>query len=139
MNHPAASEATREARLLRAFVEAADTLVDDYDVTEMLHLLAVHCVHLLDAAAAGFMVSDQRGSLQVLASSTERTRLLELFQIQADEGPCLDGFRTGETVLVPDLAEVTSRWPTSPRRRFGKASARCTRCPCGCARRPSAR
>jgi len=112
MNHPAASGATRETRLLQAFVEAADTLIDDYDISEILHQLAVHCVHLLDAAAAGFMVSDQRGSLQVLASSTERTRLLELFQIQADEGPCLDGFRTGEMVLVPDLAAATNRWPT---------------------------
>lgn len=111
MNQPAAVGASRERGLLRAFVEAADTLVDDYDITDMLHQLAVHCVELLDAAAAGFMLSDQRGSLQVIASSTERTRLLELFQIQADEGPCLDGFRTGELVLVPDLADAADRWP----------------------------
>lgn len=111
MNQPATSGVTRERRLLHAFVDAADTLVDDYDVTEMLHQLAVHCVELLDAAAAGFMLSDQRGSLQVVASSTERTRLLELFEIQADEGPCLDCFRTGDPVLVPDLAAETDRWP----------------------------
>ncbi len=111
MNHPAPSGVPRERRLLHAFVDAADTLVDDYDVTEMLHQLVVHCVELLDAAAAGLMLSDQRGSLQVVASSTERTRLLELFEIQTDEGPCLDSFRTGEPVLVPDLAGVSDRWP----------------------------
>lgn len=111
MNDPALSGVPRELRLLQAFVDAADTLVDDYDVTEMLHQLAVHCVELLDAGAAGFMLSDQRGSLQVLASSNERTQLLELFQIQADEGPCLDSFRTGQPVLVSDLSESERRWP----------------------------
>ncbi|WP_084036923.1 GAF and ANTAR domain-containing protein [Haloechinothrix halophila] len=111
MNDPALSGVPRELRLLQAFVDAADTLVDDYDVTEMLHQLAVRCVELLDAGAAGFMLSDQRGSLQVLASSDERTQLLELFQLQADEGPCLDSFRTGQPVLVSDLSESEQRWP----------------------------
>lgn len=111
MDHPGASGVTRERRLLHALVEAADTLVDDYDVTDMLHQLAVHCVELLDAGAAGFLLSDQRGGLHVQASSNERTKLLELFQIQADEGPCLDCFRTGTAVLVPSLSDAIQRWP----------------------------
>lgn len=101
----------REQLLTRAFVELADTLVADYDVADLLHRLAEHCVALLDAAAAGLMLSDQRGNLQVLASSTERTRLLELFQLQANEGPCLDSYRTGQPVLAPDLPATASRWP----------------------------
>jgi transcriptional regulator with GAF, ATPase, and Fis domain len=89
----------------------ADTLVDDYDIAEVLHQLADHCVRLLDAAAAGLMLSDQRGGLQVMASSSEQTRLLELFEIQANEGPCLDCFTGGEPVLVADLSTMTERWP----------------------------
>jgi transcriptional regulator with GAF, ATPase, and Fis domain len=105
------SSAHRESRLIAAFVEMADTLVDDYDVADVLHRLTEHCVRLLGAAAAGLLLADQRGSLQVLASSTERTRLLELFQLQTDEGPCLDCVRTGQPVLVSDLDAERGRWP----------------------------
>ena len=101
----------REARMVAAFVEMADTLVADYDVVDVLHRLVEHTVALLDAAAAGLLLADQRGSLQVVASSTEAVRLLELFQLQANEGPCLDAFRTAEPVLADDLAAVSRRWP----------------------------
>ncbi|PPK65166.1 GAF and ANTAR domain-containing protein [Actinokineospora auranticolor] len=101
----------REALLLGAFVRMADTLVDDYDVVEMLHELVGYCVSLLDSAAAGLVLSDQRGGLQVLASSTDETRLLELFQVQIREGPCLDCIGAGEPVRVPDLAAERARWP----------------------------
>ena len=100
-----------EQKLARAFVELADTLVSDYDVAELMHALVDHCVDLLDADAAGLLLSDQRDGLEVMASSEERTRLLELFQLQADEGPCLDCYRSGEPVTVPDLFEQTVRWP----------------------------
>jgi transcriptional regulator with GAF, ATPase, and Fis domain len=101
----------RENALTRAFVDLADTLVSDFDVADLLHSLVEHCVTLLDADAAGLLLSDQRGGLQVLASSSEQARLLELFQLQADEGPCLECFRSGEAVSVPDLIETTDRWP----------------------------
>jgi transcriptional regulator with GAF, ATPase, and Fis domain len=101
----------RERRVIQAFVGLADTLVDDYDVTDLLHELVDHCVELLSSDAAGLLLADQRGSLQVVASSTERTRLLELFQLQKDEGPCLECYRRGEPILVPDLTAEVSRWP----------------------------
>jgi transcriptional regulator with GAF, ATPase, and Fis domain len=101
----------REQQLLSAFVGMADTLIDDYDVVDVLHRLADHCVTLLGAAAAGLLLDDQRGGLQVVATSDERARLLELFQLQADEGPCLDAYRTGEIVQVDDLAAAAERWP----------------------------
>ncbi|MGH3795387.1 MAG: GAF and ANTAR domain-containing protein [Pseudonocardiaceae bacterium] len=89
----------------------ADTLVDDYDVIELLHGLAADCAALLAVDAAGLMLSDQRGKLHVVASSTERARLLELFQLQADQGPCLDCFQTGQPVSAADLADYADIWP----------------------------
>ncbi|WP_394619978.1 GAF domain-containing protein [Lentzea sp. JNUCC 0626] len=111
MSGGALSRTERESRLLRAFVELADTLVDDYDVVDLLHRLVDHCVQLLDATAAGLMLSDQHGGLRVVAYSSAQTRMLELFQLQASEGPCLDCVSTGEPVLVGDLSAQTRRWP----------------------------
>ncbi|RKS08455.1 ANTAR domain-containing protein [Nocardiopsis sp. Huas11] len=111
MNDSRPSGTRRESDLVGAFVQLADTLVDDYDVPEVLHQLAAHCVDLLNVSAAGLMLSDQRGSLQLVASSNERTRVLELFQIQTDEGPCVDAFQTGVVVTVADLSAATERWP----------------------------
>jgi GAF domain-containing protein len=101
----------REQKLAAAFIELADTLVSDYDVTDLLHGLAERCVDLLGAAAAGILLTDQRGSLQLLASSTEAARLLELFQLQTNEGPCLDAFRSGTPVIVRNLPDAAGRWP----------------------------
>ncbi len=105
------AQAQREPRLLQAFVQMADTLIDDYDIVELLQQLVEYCCDLLQATAAGIMLSDQRGSLQLLASSSEQTRLLELFQIQANEGPCLDAYRTGQPVHISNMADATGRWP----------------------------
>lgn len=111
MNHLAYSGATRETRLLQTFVELADTLVGDYDVVDVLHQLVENCVELLDADAAGLMLSDQRGNLAVLASSSENTRFLELFQLEINQGPCLDCFHTGELIVVEDIVAAADRWP----------------------------
>ena len=106
-----------EIQLADVFVEMADTLVDDFDVIDFLHGLTERCVELLGVSAAGLLLTDQRGALKVVAASSERTRLLELFQLQADQGPCLDCFRTGQPVSVPDLPSA-GRWP-----RFTAAAA----------------
>ena len=89
---------TREADVVRSLVEMADTLVDDYDVVDLLTGLADRCVSLLGVSAAGVMLASPAGSLGLVASSSEAMRLLELFELQAQEGPCLDAFRTGERV-----------------------------------------
>jgi transcriptional regulator with GAF, ATPase, and Fis domain len=100
-----------DERLLETFVELADTLVDDFDVIDFLHLLVDRCVALLDVDAAGLLLTDQRGQLQVMATSSEQVRLLELFQLQNDEGPCLDAFATGARVSHADLGSAANRWP----------------------------
>jgi GAF domain-containing protein len=101
----------REKSLAAAFVGLADTLVDDYDVIDLMHRLTTHCVELLPADAAGLLLADRRGALHVVSSSTEHARVVELFQLETDEGPCLDCFRSSGSVTVPDLRDAATRWP----------------------------
>ncbi|MWA12131.1 GAF and ANTAR domain-containing protein [Streptomyces sp. BA2] len=86
---------TREEQLLAAMVDAVDTLVDDFDLIDFLHQLCDRCNELLDVSAVGVMLADPSGGLQLIAASDEHTRLLELFAIQADEGPCVECHRDG--------------------------------------------
>jgi GAF domain-containing protein len=101
----------REALLARTLVELADTLVADFDVVELLSLLTDRCVDVLDVGAAGLMLVAPEGDLRVMASSSEAMRLLELFELQSQEGPCLDCYRTGEPVLNQNLAASDDQWP----------------------------
>ena len=102
---------TREAVLARTLVELADTLVDDFDVVDLLTRLANSCVEILDVDAAGIMLATADGQLRVMASSSEAMRVLELFEVQAQEGPCLDCHRTGQPVVNQDLTIVDGLWP----------------------------
>jgi transcriptional regulator with GAF, ATPase, and Fis domain len=108
---------TRERQLVETFVEVADTLVDDFDVIDLLLTLAGRCVRLLDVDAAGIMLIDQRGHLQAAAASTGNARLVELFELQSDAGPCVDCCRTGTPVVNADLEANHERWP-----RFAEAA-----------------
>jgi transcriptional regulator with GAF, ATPase, and Fis domain len=101
----------REQRLAEIFVELADTLVDDFDVIDFLQVLAARTVELLEVAAAGIMLADQSGSLMTVAASDERARLLELFEIQTDEGPCRDCYRLGAPIVNVNLDGALERWP----------------------------
>ncbi|MCW2607959.1 MAG: two-component system response regulator [Frankiales bacterium] len=108
----------RSIALADTFVALADSLVDDYDVVDLMDQLVVASVSLFDIAAAGLLLIDQRGGLQVVASSSQEAQVLELFQLQSDEGPCLDCIRGGAVVTVADLHAERSRWP-----RFAAAAA----------------
>ena len=93
------------------FVDLADTMVADFDIIDFLHLLTDRSVQLLGASAAGVMLADPRGALRLVAASSEAARLLEVFQLQSDEGPCLETIRTGQPVAEPDLNHAQQRWP----------------------------
>jgi GAF domain-containing protein len=96
--------------LSETFVELTDTMVAGFDVIDFLHVLTDRSVQLLDVSAAGLLLADPRGELRVVAASSEAARLLELFQLQNDQGPCLDCFRAGRPVAA-DLAADAQRWP----------------------------
>jgi transcriptional regulator with GAF, ATPase, and Fis domain len=98
-------------RLATTFVDLADSLVDDYDVIDLLHLLTERCVELLQVDAAGILLGDQRGRLHLAASSNEHVRLLELFELQTDEGPCLVCYLEGQPTRADRLSAGSDRWP----------------------------
>jgi len=123
----------RERALADTFVLLADTLVDDYDVLELFDQLMSSSVALIGVTAAGLLLDDQRGNLQVVASSSEETRLLEIFQLQNNEGPCLECVRSGAQVMSADLAGEAERWPLfAPR---GRRRLHVRRCPADAASR----
>jgi GAF domain-containing protein len=101
----------REEWLARTFVELADTLVADFDVIELMSTLVDRCSELLESSEVGLALADPQGQLRVLASSTERMRVLELIEIQSDEGPCRDCFKAGTRVVNQRLDEAVDRWP----------------------------
>jgi GAF domain-containing protein len=102
---------SREALLAQSFVQLADNLVNDFDVVDTLTLLADRCVGVFDVDAAGLMLVSPDGELRVLASSSDAMRVLELFEVQANEGPCVDCYRSGEPSVNLKLERFDGRWP----------------------------
>jgi GAF domain-containing protein len=101
----------KQAVLIRSLVELADNLVADFDIVDLLTLLSDRCVEALDVTAAGVMIATPDGHLQVVASSSDAMRTLELFQLQSDQGPCVDAYRSGQPVINQDLNTNIGRWP----------------------------
>lgn len=106
------TQVSREAEVIAAFVRLSDTLVDDYDVIEFLQFLTERCIHLVPVDEAAVMLAAPSGNLQAVASSSERSRLLELFELQNRDGPCLEAFLSASTVWSADLSTEFDRWPS---------------------------
>jgi GAF domain-containing protein len=104
------TEITREGQLVDAFATLADTLVDDYDAVDLLQTLVDNCRDLLDVTAAGILLTDVDGNLEVVASTSEASHLVEVMQLSAQAGPCIDCITTGETVSVPDISRSPDKW-----------------------------
>lgn len=102
---------TREHRLIDTFVRLTDTLVDEYDVVDLLQNLVDSVVDIFDASAAGILLANQHQELEVVASTSERSSFVGLLQLDAGEGPCVECFATGRPVSVSDRAEMQRRWP----------------------------
>jgi GAF domain-containing protein len=102
----------REEWLAHTFIELADTLVADFDLIDFMSTLVDRLSELLESSEVGLALGSASGELRVLASSSERMRLLELIEIQTDEGPCRDCFRDGVRVVNQRLDESNDRWPT---------------------------
>jgi GAF domain-containing protein len=105
------SRASREKDLVDTFVELADTMVGGYDIVELLYRLVSRSADIFGAADAGILLPAADGTLEVVASTSERSQLIGLLQLGADQGPCLDAYRTGESVTVDDIEAIRRRWP----------------------------
>ncbi|MCR2763138.1 GAF and ANTAR domain-containing protein [Microbacterium sp. zg.B48] len=101
---------TRDGRLLQTFARLADTLVDDYDVVELLQVLVDTCRDVLEMTAAGILLAGPQGELDLVASTSETRSFAEMMQLGSDDGPCLECYRTGRHVAVPDLAASSPAW-----------------------------
>lgn len=105
------TNASREKELVETFVELADTMVTGYDVVDLLHRLVTRCARTLNVAGVGILIPDADGTLEVVASTSERSQLISLLQLSEEQGPCLDAYHSGEQVTVSDIAGIRERWP----------------------------
>lgn len=106
----AMTEQTREARLSAAFVTLADTLTSEYDIVDLLHTLMNECVELMDVQAGGMLLANAHGELELIASTSERADFVEVLQLNAGAGPCVECFTTGKAVSVGNVAEAGDDW-----------------------------
>lgn len=105
------TEAPRETRVLDAVVTLVDSLLDDFDIVDLLTQLTERCIQVLAVESAGLLLADPLGQLRLIAATSEESRALELFQLQSDEGPCVDCYSSGQPVSVADIAGEAKRWP----------------------------
>lgn len=112
-------EISREQRINEAFVKVAGTLMDQYDVVDLLSALVEECTDLLDIQAGGLLIANNLGELELIASTSEEAEFVEVMQLAAGAGPCVDCFHTGEQVSVDNIDASGDRWPE-----FRKAAMR---------------
>src|SRR5580698_3135560 len=100
---------SRETSIITAFVRVADTLTTDFDVVDLLHTLVEQCADILNIEAGGLMLADSDGHLQLMTSTSESADLVEVIQIAAAAGPCIESFTTGVAVSVPNIQQSDGR------------------------------
>ncbi|RFA17581.1 GAF and ANTAR domain-containing protein [Subtercola boreus] len=105
------TENVERTLLVEALVTLADTLVAGYDIIDLLQTLVEKCADVLDAADVGIILANQGGTLETVAATNERSHLLDLMQLDAGQGPCVQAYLSGAVVSVPDLDDAVDRWP----------------------------
>jgi GAF domain-containing protein len=104
------SDVRRETRLVRTFATLADSLTADFDVVDLLQTLVDTCIDVFDVQAAGILLADQGGHLELISSTSEATTLVEMMQLAAEQGPCIACFRSGAAVSLPQIADAPPEW-----------------------------
>lgn len=105
------ADITREEKINDAFVRVAGTLIDDYDVVDLLSTLMNTCTELLDVQAGGILLTDTTGGLELVASTSEEAETVEIMTVAAGAGPCIESYTTGAVVSVPNIDEDAQSWP----------------------------
>jgi GAF domain-containing protein len=100
-----------KGQLVDTFMTLTDALVDGYDVVDLLHTIVDTCCALVNASACGIVLVNDHRQLEVVASTNERSRLVELMQLRIGGGPSVECYATGRSVSVRDLAEDEAQWP----------------------------
>jgi GAF domain-containing protein len=122
------TDQSRESKIVSTFVTLADTLITGFDIVELLHTLVVECTELVGSEAGGLMLADSSGELQLVASTSEAAELVEIMQLGAGSGPCIECFTSGKPVVVDDIDSFASQWPLFQKAALqqGFRSANCT-------------
>jgi hypothetical protein len=98
------------AELAVTLIEITRSVTQGAETIEIFTELAEKCVGLLPVSAAGILLRDVSGTLQVIGASSPSAHLLDLFQVQNEEGPCLECTMTGIGVSDIELS-ATGPWP----------------------------
>jgi GAF domain-containing protein len=97
--------------LIAVVSEFTNTILNPYDLQELLHRLSGHAAALTGAQGAGIMLAGRgEGSLGFAAATDERAVEMELVQDRIEQGACYDAFMTNELNVVEDLKD-DGRWP----------------------------
>jgi transcriptional regulator with GAF, ATPase, and Fis domain len=95
----------------QAFADATSALTHDHDVTDVLARLIRDCAEVLSAKAIGVLVLNAHADLELLSATSHRVAELELFQMQQDNGPCIEAIRRSAVVSVIGEQAIKDRWP----------------------------
>ncbi|MCS6586945.1 GAF and ANTAR domain-containing protein [Curtobacterium flaccumfaciens pv. flaccumfaciens] len=95
--------------LADAVEDVLDPALDVLDATDRIIDLCVQCT---SATEASIVLADGTGALHVVASTSARCSDVEELQVEANEGPTLDSYRTGRTIDAGNLSAEASAWPT---------------------------
>jgi phosphoserine phosphatase RsbU/P len=103
-----------EKRLAGVLVDFARTLTSDFSIQTILDHLVDHVVEVIPVDGAGVLLMVSDTEHHFVAASDDVILDVEALQMDLQEGPCLQAYRTGAHVAVRDLARDTTFVRFSP-------------------------